>query len=582
MKKQKKLDEIARGEIEAEGVVVHKEFELTSHMLAELPEVSAAQEFKQLLNEATGERHVLESQLETDMNDRERKLQARLRKRRKNADGKDVDEDKHSTVKAPVGEDEDGASHGGARANFARLFRAVSADLRFSHSMRSAGWETDALERAKLQAKDLEKKRQEALLAAKKEHQKDMQLLENQLQEEMDLKENHLRARLEKRKAKAKRHKSSAVSGPPMSSCHSQSLSSTVSIETVEHELEREISKLKVRLPCFVPSFLDALPSFLRSFLDLPLLFFLPSFLASSLKVDFAQRREKVLREQNVRLADDARLVKANVEIEAAEAVERAQLQQLVKANELEVIRENHKKETASLLQDMEAQQKLVDERLKAKLAKRKKVRAHKQPQSGDSSVDGPAAGSLQGPPDPWADPEIVKLQAELAERKDNLKAMNKGQFEKEREHREAMETAQADAIAAACALKAFKGNLFKSKKRALAHQNSSRSELKTSGTLGVDRPKPVDDERSQLSATLPSGSEPGEHTADGNESMTPAAALPGLLGLNELLGGVNNELDRAESTLRSLILLENHTFSEEQCLVLEEFSRMVRKNRKA
>jgi len=515
LKKQKKVDEVARGEIETEGAVMNQEVAQTSQMLAETPEVATATEFKQLLEEARTQGQFLESQMETESNNRERKLQEKLRKRRKGS-------------QAGGGTEVDDAS---ARVS----------------STRSVDWELDALERAKQQAKDLEKKRQDALNATKKEHQKDISFLEAQLQEEMDLKESQLRARLEKRQAKAKKRKAlNPVAGPPAALGYGQKLvlepispekkmqnsSSTASLKNAEHEFEQEIAKLKS---------------------------------------DFAQKREKVLAEQNVKLAEEARQAKAQVEKEAADAVEQAKQQQMQAATALEAIRANHKEETASLQQDMDAQQQRVDERLQARLAKRKKARALKQSQPDDVRLSsGPVQNSWTTDVEKETDPEILQMQAELAERKEKLQAIKKEQLEKEREQRRAVQSAHAGALAAASAYNTFKDKLFKDERRALVRQNSSRKEVVKSLTM----PKVDEDELSTPTANLPGALQP-------SDSVKRLQVKPKAVDRADSLQALQRSMvpKSVKDVLRLLIKMENQKFSEDECLVLEEFSRMARKN---
>jgi len=517
LKKQKKLDEVARAEIEAESVLVNQEVTQTSQMLAETPEVATAQEFKQLLEEARTQGQLLENQQETETNNRERKLQARLQKRQKGAGGKDVVEDEGGTP----------------------------GDSTRTSSTRSVDWELDALERAKQQASEFEKKKQEALMATKKEHQKDISFLESQLKEEMDLKESQLRARLEKRQAKAKK-RVKPVAGPPAVLGYGQKLvlepltpekrlqnsSSTASIQNAEVEFEQEISKLKA---------------------------------------DFAVKREKVLAEQDVRLTEEARLAKANVENEAAAAVEKAKVQQLEAATALDAIREDHKKETASLQQDMDVQQQRMDERLQARLAKRKKTQALKQSQPDQVRVEsGPVQNGWTTDGEKETDPEILQMQAELAERKEKFHAIKREQQEKEREQRRAVQAAHAGALAAASAYNTFKDKLFKDERRALVRQSS-----KNVGMPKVDENGP----------NTPAANLPGELTSE--DSVKHLQVKPKPVSRSDSTASLQAQQrgmapTSARGVLRLLIKLENHKFTEDECLVLEEFSRMVRKNVKA
>jgi hypothetical protein len=420
----------------------------------------------------------------------------------------------------------------------------------------SAEQELVALERAKQQAVELEQRRQEALLAARKEHAQEMLLLESQLKEEAALQESQLRARLAKRHAE-KQRKTLAfdVRGPALSA---GGKGGVVKLEPLNYakkmqedakaaDLEFENEVVKLRSEC-------------------------------------AKKGERMVQEQKARLEEEETRAKVQLEAEAAHKVEEAKRKQAELAEGLQKMRDAHKEEIGHLRSEMDAQQRRVDERLQSRLAKRKLSLAVQQSQPDVARLtSGPIRDSWTGGMEEETDPDVLDIKRQIADLNRKLHAKREEHLERERAQKCMVDSARAEALAATSALNTFKEKLCideQRKSQRLVRQGSSGLRLADVESM-PNTPRPERANGGGDAALVPPGMVISDDTT---QSVVPKPRPPTRADSTGVtMQRMNSRPTEPPKTFRNalkmLVQFEQHKFSEDECLVLEEFARMARKN---
>ncbi len=288
------------------------------------------------------------------------------------------------------------------------------------------------------------------------------------------------------------------------------------------------------------------------------------------------------------------------MEAEAARTAEEAARTQAGLAEGLQKMREAHREEVGYLRSELGAQQRRVDERVQARLAARKRSLAVQQSQPDAARLaSGPIRDSWTGGMEEDTDPDILDMKQQIAELNRKLQATRDEHGERERAQKRLVDSARAEALAATSALNTFKEKLCideQRKSQRLVRQSSSGLRLADVESVpNTPRPDvlPATATTTTTTAKLDTASGSGGDVPgmvmsdDPTQTAVPQAKRPPTradsTGVSVQRTNSRPMMEPPPKTFRNvlkmLVRFEKHKFSEDECLVLEEFARMARKN---
>jgi hypothetical protein len=216
--------------------------------------------------------------------------------------------------------------------------------------------------------------------------------------------------------------------------------------------------------------------------------------------------------------------------------------------------------EIGSLRSERNAQQRRVDERRQSRLPKRQLSLAVQQSQSDAARLtSGPIRDSWNGSIEEETDPDILDIKHQIANLNRKLQVKREEHLERERAQKRMGDSSHAESLVAISAFTTLKEELcvdVQRKLQRLARQNSS------------DLPRLVDDESMLVNDVGDAALLPGMVMSDvATETVVPIHSRP------------MEPPKTFCNVLKMLVRFEQYNFSEDECLVLEEFTRMARKN---